>query len=201
MVRLQMRPISSGRKRRTGGGPPCRCTWLQNTFSPGSSTLDRACHDPGVRTSAAGTRPLPAATVNGRRSPTPRPGEASHPVAALCGRCPDDCPRGPGHPDVGNGLTRDLFGRWSWSVVEPAQDLVESALALEADAGDLGESDSAVADHGLVGEAAGRLELTGVGLVAAELQGCGDVQGELMASVWDAATRGPAMRPQHLLDP
>jgi DeoR/GlpR family transcriptional regulator of sugar metabolism len=31
--------------------------------------------------------------------------------------------------------------------VEPAQDVVEGALALEADTGDLGESDSSVADH------------------------------------------------------
>jgi hypothetical protein len=61
------------------------------------------------------------------------------------------------------------------SRVKPAQHLVESPLALEADAGDLRESDSTVADHGVVGEAAGGLELAGVGLVAAELEGRGDV--------------------------
>ena len=59
--------------------------------------------------------------------------------------------------------------------MKPAQHLVESPLALEADAGDLRESDSTVADHGVVGEATGGLELTGVGLVAAELEGRGDV--------------------------
>ena len=42
-------------------------------------------------------------------------------------------------------------------------------------------------DHGVVGEAAGGLELAGVGLVAAELEGCGDVQGELVSAMGNAA--------------
>ena len=59
--------------------------------------------------------------------------------------------------------------------VQLAQHLVERALGFEADTGDLGEPNPAVGDHRVIGKAAGGLELTGVGLVAAELEGCGDV--------------------------
>src|SRR3712207_7909263 len=48
---------------------------------------------------------------------------------------------------------------------------------------------SAVADHGSVGEAAGGLELTRVGLIPAELEGRGDVERELMASIDRKSTR------------
>jgi hypothetical protein len=64
---------------------------------------------------------------------------------------------------------------------------VEVGLALESDAGALAGSDATALDHGVVGEAAGGLELAGVGLVAAEPErGC-DVQGELVSAVGDAA--------------
>src|SRR6478752_6212368 len=86
------------------------------------------------------------------------------------------------------------------SVVQFAQHLVEGALGFEADAGYLGEPDLAVGDDGVIGEPAGGLELARVGLVAAELERCGDVQRELMSAVGDAAARGPAVFAQHLLD-
>jgi hypothetical protein len=59
--------------------------------------------------------------------------------------------------------------------VEFAQDAMGGGLALEADAGSVGESDPAVAEHGFVGASAGGLELARVGLVAAELEGCSAV--------------------------
>ena len=71
--------------------------------------------------------------------------------------------------------------------VQFAQHLVEGGLRLEADAGRLGQSDAAVEDHRVVGEATGGLELAGVGLVAAELEGCRDVQRELVSAMRNAA--------------
>ncbi|MEU0837906.1 GntR family transcriptional regulator [Streptomyces sp. NPDC005962] len=54
--------------------------------------------------------------------------------------------------------------------MQVAQHLVEGGLALEADAGDVGQADAALLDDGVVGEASGGLELARVGLVAAESQ-------------------------------
>ena len=77
--------------------------------------------------------------------------------------------------------------------VQAAQDLVEDGLALEADARALARRDPAALDDRVVREATGGLELTRVGLVAAELEGGRDVQGELVPAVRDAAPRGPAV--------
>src|SRR6476661_5898237 len=87
------------------------------------------------------------------------------------------------------------------SAVQGLEDLVELGLALEPDARDLGQADPAVHHDGVVGEAAGGLELARVGLVAAELERGRDVQGELVAAVRDAAAGGPAVLAQHVLDP
>src|SRR5258708_36696 len=62
-------------------------------------------------------------------------------------------------------------------------------LALEADAGRVGQGDLAV-DHGaVVGEAAERREDLRVGFIAAALQADGDVERELMAAMRHAASR------------
>src|SRR6478735_8871450 len=87
------------------------------------------------------------------------------------------------------------------SAVQGLEDLVELGLALEPDARDLGQADPAVHHDGVVGEAAGGLELARVGLVAAELERGRDVQGELVSAVRDAAAGGPAVLAQHGLDP
>src|SRR6266540_4147208 len=78
--------------------------------------------------------------------------------------------------------------------------LVELGFLLEADAGGVGEADAAGFDGGVVGEAAGGMEFAGVGLVAAELEGGGDVEGELVAAVRDAAAGGPALLAEEVLD-
>src|SRR6478752_3553729 len=87
------------------------------------------------------------------------------------------------------------------SAVQGLEDLVELGLALEPDARDLGQADPAVHHDGVVGEAAGGLELARVGLVAAELERGRDVQGELVSAVRDAAAGGPAVLAQPVLDP
>ena len=85
--------------------------------------------------------------------------------------------------------------------MQGAEHLEELGLALEADAGQVLRGDAGVADDGVVGESARGLELAGVGLVAAQVEAGGDVEGELVAAVRDAAARGPAVLVQDVEDP
>lgn len=71
--------------------------------------------------------------------------------------------------------------------MQSLEDLGELGLALEPDAGQVAGSDAAVRDDRVVGEPAGGLELARVRLVAAEVQGRCDVEGELVPAVRDAA--------------
>src|SRR3954469_21016579 len=99
---------------------------------------------------------------------------------------------------VGSAYRGVLSARGS---VKRAQHLVERALGLEPDSRDLGQPHPRVRDDGVVGETTGGLEFAGVGLVATELEGGGDVQRELMAAMRNASPRRPAVLMQHLLDP
>src|SRR5699024_8517371 len=78
------------------------------------------------------------------------------------------------------------------------KNLVELRLALEPDAWKVTRCHTAAGDHRIVGEATGGLELSGVGLVAAQLEGCGDVQRDLVSAVRDAPAGGPTVLGEHV---
>jgi hypothetical protein len=61
--------MSSGRSRRTGAGPPCRCTWEKNSSVPGSST--RGPPPQSRRAHPAGSSGWPAASTSSPTAPSP----------------------------------------------------------------------------------------------------------------------------------
>src|SRR5450759_861521 len=77
-------------------------------------------------------------------------------------------------------------------------DLIKPRLALEANAGAVGERDEAVLDAGIVGEAAEIAEHAGIGFRAAQPEAGGNRQRHLVAAVWEHAPARPAVALKHL---
>src|SRR5674476_870416 len=76
-------------------------------------------------------------------------------------------------------------------------DLVQPRLALEADAGAVGERDKAALDARIVGEAAEIAEHAGIGFRPAEAEAGGNRQRHLVAAVREHAPARPAVVRQH----
>src|ERR1019366_7600114 len=83
-------------------------------------------------------------------------------------------------------------------VAQFPHDLVQPRLALEADAGAVGERDKAALDAGVVGEAAEIAEHAGIGFRPAQPETGGNRQRHLVAAVRKHPSARPAVRGQHL---
>src|SRR5689334_18374765 len=81
------------------------------------------------------------------------------------------------------------FGRTEYVLGDFLHHRPEIGLALEADAGGVGQGDAAIDHWAVVGEAAERCEHLRIGFVAAALQADRDVERELVAAVRHAAPR------------
>src|SRR5664279_360113 len=77
-------------------------------------------------------------------------------------------------------------------------DLVKPRLALEADAGAVGERDEAVLDARIVGETAEVTKYAGIGFRAAQPETGGNRQRHLIAAVRKHGSARPAVVRQHL---
>src|SRR5262249_4602002 len=80
---------------------------------------------------------------------------------------------------------------------ELAHDAVKRRLPLEADAGPVGEPQTAVLEHGIVGEAAELPEYTGIGFGAAEAEAAGDRGRRRVAAMRNQARARPAAAIEH----
>src|SRR4051794_4451695 len=91
-----------------------------------------------------------------------------------------------------------ILGRYLASFRQFAHNLDQIGLALEADAGQVGQRHVAVLDLDAIGEAAEGLEQVGVALVAAESEAGRNVERHLVPAVRDAAAGGPAVFLEHV---
>src|SRR5674476_954237 len=77
-------------------------------------------------------------------------------------------------------------------------DLVQPRLALEADAGAVGQRDEAALDAGVVGEAAEIAEHAGIGFRPAQPEAGGNRQRHLVAAMGEHAPARPAVALEHI---
>src|SRR3972149_340442 len=107
-------------------------------------------------------------------------------------------PAGPGSPEL---VPSVAFLRQRGRPSNPRQlahDAVKRGLALEADAGAVGQRDGAALDAGIVGKAAEIAEHAGIGFRTAEAEAGGDGERHLVAAMREQRAALPALARQHV---